>query len=287
MAHTSINGMQARRMATYGRTAGVVMLVCAASLWALQIPGMHELPAKPEPGSGMLPPPAQPEAAPVAKVDADGVAGMSERLDLAVVHAPKAPPAEEPKTGGPEPVAEGPVWEYLGPIFAGTRSLAIVSVEGTQKILSEGKLFGSTKLMKIADDEIEVEVKVDNGTAMKTIRRKDRDPSQTVSWMRNMQNNTPVAGTGLAAAGQPVAGRGNLPPEVQARLAERGITPQQMEQWRQNRNNGQGRGGNNNNGGGGNATVTSDGVVRQRGVPADRSDTVPETDAAPRSRRRN
>lgn len=286
MAHTSINGMQARRMATYGRTAGVVMLVCAASLWALQIPGMHELPAKPEPGSGMLPAVPQPEAAPVAKVDADGVAGMSERLDLAVVHAPKPAAPEGSKIEEPPP-PEGPVWEYLGPIFAGTRSLAIVSVDGTQKILSEGRLFGSTKLMKIADDEIEVEI----GKATKTIRRKDRDPSQSVSWMRNMQNNAPVAGTGLPAAGQPVAGRGNLPPEVQARLAERGITPQQMEQWRQGRDGrggGQGRAGNNGGGGGGGGGNALNGT-RQRATPADgASDAQSETDAnTSRSRRRN
>lgn len=292
MTHTAINGMRARRMAAYGRTAGVVMLVCAASLWALEIPGMHNLPEKPEPkpaepGLG-TPAPTEQQATP--KVDAEGVIGMSERLNLAVVHAPKQPvtPKGEEIVTPPEP--EGPQWEYLGPIFAGERSLAIVSVDGTQKILAEGRLFGSTKLMKVSHDEIEVEA----GKATKTIKRKEKDPSQSVAWMRNMQNNAPMPGTGMpVAAGQPVAGRGNLPPEVQARLAERGITPEQMAQWRQNRDGrgGQGRNGNgNNNGGGGNAITNGTTSARQRAVPdaaTDRSNSGSDADAAIRSRRRN
>jgi hypothetical protein len=204
MAHTSINGMQARRMATYGRTVGVVMLVCAASLWALQIPGMHELPAKPQVDVTTPPPAVEPTGTtPAAKVDSDGVLAMSERLNLAVVHAAK-PIAPETPIDPPTPPEEGPVWEFLGPIFDGARALAIVSVDGTQKILAEGRSFGSTKLLHVADDKIEVQV--DKAPKSKFIARKDRDPSQSVSWMRNMQNNGPARrGSTCRRAGQPAA----------------------------------------------------------------------------------
>jgi hypothetical protein len=232
--------MQARKLATFGLTAGIVLSVSAVSLWALQIPGMDRLPDKPAALPPIQPADNQIKAA-APKVDSESVAAMGDRFDLAVVHAPKEEPKTEVVEKHEEPV--GPEWSYLGPVHEATRTLAMVSVDGHQKILAEGRTFGDTKLVSVSDDAITVEIK----GAPKTIERGKRDTSKSVAWVRNIQNAAPPPGVGQpqAIAAQPGNGpRGNLPPEVQARLQQRGMAPDQIQNFRQ------GRGGNGNGGGG-------------------------------------
>ena len=252
---TTLNGTRARRYSTYGRAAGIGILVCAGALWAVPLPGMNELPAKPLPPAPPPAPEASPSAGAAAKIDADIIDGTAARLDLAWAHVEKPATVE---TKAPEEVHEepaGPEWTYLGPIHESDRTLAIISVDGHQKILAEGRTFGDTKLIGVEADGISVEV---NGKP-KHIDRGQRS-SSTVAWIRNLQSNNPAARI-AGVPGQPVVPGGpgaNLPPEVRARLAERGFPQDQGQNWRGR--GGQGGGGN----GGGNG---GNGDRRNRGAP--------------------
>ncbi len=243
MMEATMSGVQARRYANYGRAAGIVILACALGLWAAPLPGMKELPVKPavpEPAQA-----AQQPAAPttIAKIDADAVDAMSTRLDMAVVHADKPKTTVETKVETPVADPTVPEWTFLGAIHEADRSLAIISVESHQKILAEGRSFGDTKLVSVADDGIDVEVK----GVPKHIDRGSRSGS-SVAWLRNLQNSAPPT---RVIAGQP-GGQPNLPPEVAQRLRERGITPDQMANWRNNGRGGPGGGGPGGGGGGNN-----------------------------------
>src|ERR1700752_79748 len=86
MAGTSMTGAKARRMATYGRMAGVALLVAATGLWALEIPGMKELPATPPAPQANEQPKPETQVK-VAAVDPEIVVATAERLDIGRVKA--------------------------------------------------------------------------------------------------------------------------------------------------------------------------------------------------------
>jgi hypothetical protein len=249
MAGISISGSEARRYANYARMGGIVLLVAAGGLWALQAPGMNDLPAKPV-LEAAKPDPNKTTQVAAPKVDQETIVGSAERLDMAVVKAPKEDPkpvaAAKPEV--PEAPGGAPEWTFLGPIKEANRTLAIVSIDGTQRVISEGRVVGDTKLVSISDDRITVQ----NGSVKREIRKSNGDGPR-VAWIRNMPTNAPPTGAGsVAVAGAPGGGAGQLSPEVRARLAERGINPEQMERFRQaqqqQRRGGQGNG--NGNGGG-------------------------------------
>lgn len=250
MSGISISGSEARRYANYARMGGIVLLVAAGGLWALQAPGMNDLPVKPVLEAAKPETTAPQVAAP--KVDQETIVGSAERLDMAVVKAPKEDP--KPVAAKPEPTeapSGAPEWAFLGPIKEANRTLAIVSIDGTQRVISEGRVVGETKLVSISDDRITVQ----NGNVKREIRKSNGDGPR-VAWIRNMPSNAPPTGAGsVAVAGVPGGGPGQLSPEVRARLAERGINPEQMERFRQaqqqQRRGGQGNGGGRGPGGGG------------------------------------
>jgi hypothetical protein len=227
-------------------------------------------------------------AAATNRVDDQTVIAIAERIDLAVKHAP-AKVVEGPSTPATPP-APTPPWLYIGCIHESDRTLAVVSVDGHQKIVPEGRSFGDTKLVSVADDGIDIEV----SGVPQTVHRSERTGS-TVAWVRNMAANAAPATAGVVPG--TVGAPGQLTPEVRARLAERGIDPNQAQQWRQNRGRngpgsgpggrgGQGRGGGNGdlrfNGAAG-TTGTADGdVVRARAVPQADDGTVILEMPAPR-----
>jgi hypothetical protein len=216
--------------------------VTATALWALDIPGMKSDPVKPEPPAAAVQPQAKPQAA-QPKVDTETVGAMAERFDMAVIKAPaKTPPAEKAIVDTTPPPT--PEWAYLGCIREATRNVAMISVDGHQKFLAEGRTFGSTKLVSVADDKINVEVE----GRPQTIQRAERDPSKSVAWVRNMAANAPPPNAG-AVPGMPNIAGGQLSPEIRDRLAARGINPDQAAQWQRNRDRRNGNGGNGGPGG--------------------------------------
>jgi hypothetical protein len=233
MARNSMSGAEARRFVLIGRTAGIALGVTAAALWALEIPGMGTLPAKPE----VKPPAAaeQPATIELAKLDSDAVMGLSERLDLAGHVTP--PPVEPTITTAPPPPPTGPEWKYLGAIVEADRKMAVISVNDRQKILREGKSYGDTKLLSVSPEAIEIE----GPGGKQRIDKSERRPGMSVAWLKNLPPNTPAAGMANNAPnmGANMAGNrganmaGQLSPEMRQRLTERGINPEETERWRQ------------------------------------------------------
>lgn len=244
MARNTMSGADAKRYVLVGRTAAVALGVTAAALWALDVPGMSQLPPKPEPAP-VAEGATRQAAQETPRLDSSAIADLTERLDMAVV---KAPPVEEVKN---EPKIEddppsGPEWAYLGPIFESTRTLAVVSVDGHQQVLAEGRQFGDTTLVSVEPERITVS---GPGGKRQVERNKRGGAGANVAWLRNMPGNAPPP------AAQNAAGANGMSPEVMARLRERGIDPQQASQFRQQmrdrRNRGRPDGGNGGNGGNG------------------------------------
>lgn len=220
MAQHLMSGADAKRYVRAGQLAAAVLAVAAVSLWALDVPGMDRLPPEPvvKPGESSEP---KPLVVATARIDSDAVSGLAVRLDEAVVKAPPPPPPT-PVTEAPPEAPAGPAWAFLGPIFESERSLAVVSVDGHQKVLGEGRKYGETTLVSVSMDEIVI----DGPGGRKTIKKSERAPGLAVAWVKNLPTNTP--GNPAAIAANMGRAQGGMSPEVAARLRERGIDPNQM-----------------------------------------------------------
>jgi hypothetical protein len=283
MAGTSISGGNAKKYANYARMGGVVLLVAATGLWALNIPGMQDMPQKPAPAPEPIEKPKAVSAQESMKVEPEQLTDAAYRLEIAWEKAEKPAAPEVGTEPEPEPPSAGPEWSYLGPIKEAGRSLAMVSVDGSQRILALGRMLGETKLVGIDDEKITLETR----GARRDVSRSARI-GPTVAWIRGMQTNTPV-GNGGAVVAQGQAGQ--MSPEVLQRLRDRGIDPSQAQRMREMGANGRNRGQpGNGNGRGGQGGVggpslgalnaagamTAQPAVRQRGSDADsvRSETA-------------
>ena len=85
---------------------------------------------------GVQTPPAGQDEPLAAGIDIEGIAY---RLNLTVVRAPDAGGVEEPRDEPPPEVAEVDGWSFLGSIIEPTRRMALVKVNGVQRILAEGR----------------------------------------------------------------------------------------------------------------------------------------------------
>src|SRR5678815_4809330 len=156
MAGNTISGGNAKKYANYARMGGVVLLVAAGGLWALDLPGMQKLPEKPAPAPTQADAPKPDSSKASARIDQEQVSDAADRLEVAWMKQPK-PEVKTEDPPDPDPIPSGPEWTYLGPIKEAGRSLAMVSVDGSQRILAVGRLLGETKLVGIDDDKITVE----------------------------------------------------------------------------------------------------------------------------------
>jgi hypothetical protein len=172
----------------------------------------------------------------VARIDADTSKGISERLDVAANRPPAAAvpaPTGEPP---PAPMASETPFEYLGAIQEPERMLALVSIKGRQKIVSEGtELKVMTPAAEGRPESVEyaatvIEIKRDyitieeDGGAKRKIDLKGK--SAKVAWVKNMP--TPVQGTQAGAALAAAFSQ-----ETRQRLLAQGIDPAQAERARQ------------------------------------------------------
>ncbi|MFN0134059.1 MAG: hypothetical protein ACKVW3_16210 [Phycisphaerales bacterium] len=288
-----MHGAEARRLARTAQIGAVALGVSAAALWALDVPGVSSTPVN----KPVMVEPVKPELPTrVAAGDAperESIAAVAHRLDEAVIKAPAPKVVAEPEPPKEEPAVEptGPDIQYLGPIFESGRTLAIISIDGTQKIVSAGKKIGSLTFVSADREKLVVE----DAAGSREIQRKSRSDAR-VAWVSNMPSNTPMAAAAVGAGGAAGNPRAAMSPEVAARLRERGIDPEQIQRMRdlaRERRRGGNNGGNgNNNGipGGGpvgatgarlnfmgadGATTTTDGAVSVRG--AVRLQTAPKT----------
>ncbi|MBX3376287.1 MAG: hypothetical protein KF678_04710 [Phycisphaeraceae bacterium] len=235
MARTGMKSEQARRVVRGAQFAALGLAVAAGALWGL--PWLsNSAPVKPVIAAGEDRDGQGAVIRPVS-IAADAPLGIAERLNQAANKPPPATetPAPTPTEKPPEaPMPEVP-WRYLGPIVEAERTLALVSIEGRQRIVSEGSVVTiktppsegrpesetyRAKVVKVTVEAVEIE---ERGT-IKRIAREEQ--VARVTWVKP---TAPVAGmpTGVGAA------TGALSPEARARLQAQGIDPQQIERARQ------------------------------------------------------
>jgi hypothetical protein len=242
MAHKLHSG-DARRYVRMAQMAGIALGVSAAALWALDVPGLaYREPARPN-----LPAPTQNAGNQTTDVrfDRERTSDIAHRLDLGVRKPPPPParetPAEQPVAQAPPPPPAGPAITYIGPIYECSRILAVISVDGRQRIVPEGRSIGEARIVSVGENQIEVQ----DQAGRRTIDRGERSGS-AVSWLRPSANNAAAVannmGAGRNVAGRPgatnrmEAGRnqaGAFSPEMEQRFRERGIDPGQAQRWRE------------------------------------------------------
>lgn len=240
MARKGIHSTDAKRYVRIAQFAGVGLGVLAVALWVMDVPGLSRtLPAKPRTEVRHGESETLPVAMQIAGVDPQSAIGIQERLDQAVKRPPPPKPEQQNNTreddkDEPTSPPTAPVWRYLGAIREATRTLALVSIDGTQKIVGEGAT------IKIATPEAEGRpesttyqatvatvqpdyIEIDEGAGK--ARRIDLEArTAKVSWVRNMPMTTPGAPIASTAAG--------LSPEGRQRLTAQGIDPAMAERAR-------------------------------------------------------
>lgn len=229
MAGPRIHWKTARRRAISWQAAALVLALAAAGLWALEIPGISgqvtgvrpQLPAAAEPRSGAVEPAAPPGSGVIT--------AMAERLELARKGRPAAAttPATTPTAGASN---GGMNWRYLGSIIEPTRKLALLSINGSQRVLAEGRSIDQAdpsgrgtyraRLLEVRPDLIVVD---DNGRRIEI--PKDDPVGPRVSWV--------PPGAGGVASMSGVGNPGGLTPEQIRQAAARGIDPAAAERLRQ------------------------------------------------------
>jgi hypothetical protein len=227
MAGAGIHKQEAKRYVRVAQVAGIGLGLIATALWAVRIPGLNV------PFQLGVPAPVQTSSQPTPVVkqavfDHDTASGIADRLDEAANHAAAAPTGETGATGAtgptPPPAPPPPAWRYLGPIYMGESTYALVSIRGNdgarQRVLKLKQEVEGTKLVSIASDKIEIE----DASGRHEIQRATREGA-SVAWLKNVAH--PVAGPGAGPpggrAGAPVGGTAQAPGggDAQSRSLER------------------------------------------------------------------
>lgn len=235
MARTALNGQQASKYVRIAQVAGLALAATAVLLWIGGVPGMA-IEDRPESPLVVQPPPADPapDAATPDLTSAD-LADMVERLEMARVQVekpavvaqdtPDDPEQEEEKIGDN---ADQPRWRYLGAIIEPTRRVALVSIEGRQRILAVGREIDGVQLLSVEPDSIVVS---ENGEQARLTRDERTGPS--VAWVKmDSPLDRPTlpagstAGASLQAEPEDADGRRNLYRRQNA------MDPQRAEQMR-------------------------------------------------------
>lgn len=221
MAARLIHRSSAQRLARGWYAGALVVALAGGALWALEVPGISA-PADAEPPTVEPPAPLSQEQPVAQPPDADAVMGTAERLELARVPSNKPTPTPS-ETPTPPPVAAGIAWKYLGSIIEPTRKIALVSINGAQRMLAEGRTIqqdGHTfKVVEVQPDSLVVE---DNGQRL--VLQKEARSGPLVSWVSPTPGGIVVDGMNGAVGamsgvqggmnGQPI-GRGYDPGEAE------------------------------------------------------------------------
>lgn len=236
-----MNVIDARRYVKVGQAAAVALGLSAATLWAVDVPGLgKKLPAQPVVKPAQTDAPRQAPAS-AKQLGRDELAAMAGRLEIGA-NVKKPEVKEEVAKTEPKPETPVTAWTYLGPIQEPDRLLALISVDGHQKVLAEGRKYGETRLVSVEPDEIVTEDSGGRHHVSKAERGERR-----VAWLTNMPASAPP---GIGGVGQPGQG-GGMSPEVRQRMIDRGINPDRAGRWQQRMNERNGRGGGPGGGGGG------------------------------------
>jgi hypothetical protein len=227
MAGGMIHRKAARRLALVWQASAVVLALGAGVLWAVELPMVSG-------AAPVVPPPVNvpvaPSAPPSPPVDREAVLSIAERLEAARKPVARAsPPAPAAGVGQP-PASSGLAWRYLGAIIEPTRRLALLSINGSQRMLAQGRSIESrdasgrvtqrATLVEVREDAIVI----DDGGRRIEIQKEDR-VGPTVAWV------PPVPGGGAVAAGVP-AGQAMTAAQLDE-LRRRGLDGNEAQRMRE------------------------------------------------------
>ncbi len=242
-----MSGSRARRYTLIWRGAAVGVGVFAAGLWAVQSPL-----TSPDVG---IPPPATTEpAGPGGNAESEAASSAPDRQAIADAAGRfEVVFGRTPKVEGSEPPPVAPTiaalagWKYLGSIVEPRRRVAIVSVNGKQAVLAEGRQYEGVTVVEVKPDALVV-----NDGSKNTELSKQEKAGPSVAWvsptgggtgiqpMSGITTHNGLAGTatvpgGMTTSSNPAnaAAFPGYTPEEQAQLRERGIDPQQAARMRQ------------------------------------------------------
>ncbi len=220
MAHGMLHRTRAKRRARMWQAGFAAAVLSAGALWAFEIPGVTGPVTVAAPAAVPITDPSAGGAGdPVVRVvslSGDDVTAMSEMLER-TLGRPKAKETE-PDEPGVAPTT-GPGWRYLGSIIDSRRRVALISVDGTQRMLAEGRTIGSTTLVSVQVDSIVI----DDGSGHRELYKEERS-GPLVTWVTpvTMEGYQDPGMVNAASINQPARG---LSAEAMARLRERGIDP--------------------------------------------------------------
>jgi hypothetical protein len=197
----SLTHHAAAAMVRRTQVAGLLVTLGAAGLWAIDVPGLGSaLPTGSEltgdvsaSDDGQSKPSATNRA---SGIDAEASFVISQNLDVAARRAPKPEQAPIASTPDPEPTPIGPEIRYLGLIEEPTRRLALISIDGQQRMLAEGRKSGDVLLTSATPDEIRVTI----GREQRTILLAERTGS-SVAWVASTPGGGSSSGGGVANPG--------------------------------------------------------------------------------------
>lgn len=223
--------IQARRFTRIGRTAAAALGLSAATLWALNVPIISStLPPPPAIRTEVTAPSLTPAPRP-EQLDRQSLAATADRLALgANVKAPEPPPVKAAAVEEPPPPA-GPEWQYLGQITEPDRRLALVSVDGHQRVIPEGQRYGETRLVSITPASITIH----DGSGQHRLDLAPRGEAR-VAWLRDMPASVPPGNNMMTpATAVAVARQAALAREARQRVGYRTFREREDERRGRNR----------------------------------------------------
>lgn len=234
MGRSPVSGREAKKYARLAQIAGGALAVSAAVLLAVEVPmlGVRETPVE-----EILPPAATPTdngqqaAAPEREFTAEDMTGIDVRLATARVAPPKKPeetaanPTDTPGTAPAEGASSQGGWRYLGSVIEPNRRIALVSIDGRQRMLAEGREVDGVRLVQVTDDRIVIE----DAGVRRGIRREQRHGSP-VAWVNMPEapaggrydpaGMDPAAAEDMAARQAEVINRSGMSREERLKRAE-------------------------------------------------------------------
>ncbi len=258
MSKQPINGARAVRLARGAQIAAGSLVLAAVGL-AVGVPQLGDRPIpRPQVAAPVAVAAATPSADGVEPVAIDTPIVLAERLEMGRKKEAKKPDPE-PQTTTTTIVQQPPEpsdWKFLGMIREPGRTLALVSVDGTQAFVPVGSAIGDDELVDVTSKEITLR----KGGVERKVPRAEKT-SSSVAWVKMPTNAppTPAAPAGIQPGVAPGGPGGPLSPEMIQRMRERGIDPAQAQKMREffrdqrggGRNRGQPGGNQGGNGGGG------------------------------------
>ncbi len=192
---------RARQLMRWTQLAGIGFGGLAAAAWAMEVPGLGSGIPRDDPidqPTGSNPSTVTgPEESVHPGVDKGVSLSIARNLDLAA-RRPTQEPQQAIVLPPPEgtPASSGPEIRYLGPIEEPDRMVALLSIDGRQRMLAQNRTSGNVRLVEVTRDHVIVEI----GRERRTIPLAERT-GPSVAWV--------APGAGGGAVTMPGGGASN------------------------------------------------------------------------------